>query len=353
LTGARPIRVVVVDDSALFRSLFRELLEADGDIRVVGEAMGGEESLARVAALGPDLVTIDINMPGPGGLALVERIMALRPLPVLVVTAQPAAPGSPLVFEAVRRGALDVLAKEALSVGGGRAARDEVRRLAAVRVVRHLPVEVWRPPAAAPARRTGAARSPVMAARVRVIGVAASTGGPPAVAALLGGLPAGFGGCVALVQHMPVGFASSLARFVGDHCALEVAVVREATLPAPGKVMIAPDDHHLVLSSGGLFVPSDEPPLGGHRPSATLLFRSIARRAGEAGVGVVLSGMGDDGVDGLGQLRRAGGLTVAQDEASAALFGMPRAAIAAGAAEHVLPPVEIARLLAAVVATPG
>jgi two-component system chemotaxis response regulator CheB len=329
------LRVVIADDSSLFRDVLRALIEADGDIEVIGEAANGDETIARVEALAPDLATVDVNMPGLDGLAAIERIMAHRPVPVLVVTGQPTDDGGALAFEAVRRGALDIVAKSTAS--DGVALRKLVRRLAAVPVVRHL---------AAPTRARLATPPPVpVSAPVArdLVAIASSSGGPSAVATLLGALPRTFGACIAVVQHLPIGFVGSFARFLRDHTALPVAIVDGRAAPTPGTVLLATDDRHLTFADDG-FVAASTPPVGGHRPSATALFGSLARTQPARTVGVILSGMGNDGVAGLKALRQAGGLTIAQDH-QAAVWGMPKAAIDDGAVDHVLPIEKMARFV--------
>jgi two-component system chemotaxis response regulator CheB len=270
-------------------------------------------------------------MPELDGLVAIERIMSQSPVPVLVVTDRPTDDGSGLVLEAVRRGALEILGKSALSDGA--AVRKLVRRLAAVPVVRHV---------AAPTRARAVAPTAAMSGR-ELVAIASSSGGPSVVVALLGALPHSFGGCLAVVQHLPLGFVGSFARFVGEQVQRRVVVVDKRTAPEPGLVLLAADDRHLVFDDG-CFVPSSSAPIGGHRPSATVLFDSLARKRPLRSVGVILSGMGSDGVAGLLALRQAGGLTLAQDH-HAAVWGMPKAAIEQGAVDHVLGIDAIARLV--------
>jgi two-component system chemotaxis response regulator CheB len=333
----RRTRVLIADDSPLFRELLCELLEADGDIRVVGEAGDGEQAVSGVRTLAPDMVTIDLRMPGMGGLLAIEQIMAQHPLPILVITGDPTATGGDGVFEASARGALELVEKARLTEGNGNYIRDLVRRLATVRVVRHVGfTPIQRVP------HGSALRAGQISSR-DLIAVAASSGGPSAVAALLGALPSTFPACIAVVQHLPVGFAAAFARYLADQLQLEVAVVTGPTLAEPGRVLVAPDEQHLVFADG-TFMPSSEPSVGGHRPSATALFRSLVPSATRT-IGVVLTGMGEDGVAGLRELRNAGGLTFAQSQQSAAVFGMPKAAIEQGAAEQALGLEEIAKTL--------
>lgn len=338
---------MVVDDSPDARDALKDLLERESDIEVVAFAADGERALSAVAAAAPDAVTMDIAMPGRGGLWAIGEIMAKHPVPILVVTAADLGPGSELPFEAIRLGALDLVAKPSVAPGsdGGAELRGRLRRIASVPVVRHIGARrreaPWRA-GAEPARpvKGSAAAAPavrVLGPAAKVVGVAASAGGPAALAQLLGSLPADFPACVAVVQHLPPGFTASFAQFLGSATSLRVSVVAGRAEAVAGTVLVAPHDRHLVAAFGGFFVTSDDPPVGGHRPSATALFRSMARAFGPRAAGVVLTGIGDDGAAGLADLRGAGALTVAQDEASAAVYGMPRAAVDAGAVEYMLP----------------
>lgn len=334
---SRRLRVVIVDDSPLFRDVLGEVLAADGDISIAGEAGDGERAVDEVRRLAPDLVTVDLLMPGLGGLEAIERIMAERPVPILVVTGQPTEAGSALVFEAVGRGALEIVEKGGITAGGGAALRTLVRRLAGVPVVRHLlPATAPRAPLPTAARQ---------AARRDLVAVAASSGGPSTVATILRALGPGFGACIAVVQHLPIGFVAPFARFLHDQTGMPVSIVTERAQPEPGRVLLAPDDRHLVWAAGGQFVATDAPPVGGHRPSADALFRSLARADAARAIGVVLTGMGEDGAAGLVELKQAGGLTLAQDRQSAAIYGMPKAAADAGGAHAVLGTAEIAAAL--------
>jgi two-component system chemotaxis response regulator CheB len=215
----KPVRVAIADDSALFRAVLRQLLEADGDIRVVGEAADGERAIELVRAEAPDLLTVDMQMPGIGGLETIAQVMARTPVPVLVVTGQPAAPGSHLVFEAIRRGALEIVEKGTISDDEGRAIRQLVRRLASVQVVRHLHL-------VPPAQPATPLPLPARAVARDRVAIAASSGGPSTLAALLAALPPTFPACIAVVQHLPVGFAQAFARFLREHIGAAADVPR-------------------------------------------------------------------------------------------------------------------------------
>lgn len=327
----RAVRVLVVDDSPVCRGLLRSIVEADDGMVVVAEAGDGVAAIAQARRFLPDVITMDVRMPGLDGWATLERLMAETPRPVLVVTdLSPGVDGS-LVFEATRRGALDVSGKPSITDERAcRALRERLRLLASVPVVRHLtPSASTRSPEA---RERAPHRAPV-----RLIALAASAGGPAALATLLAALPASLDACIALTQHLPPGFAEPFARFLSTRTALRV-VVGDRRLPlVPGQVVVAPDSAHLVARGFDRLEPSDAAARGGLRPSADVCFESIAACHGDGAVGVVLTGIGRDGAAGLAEMRRAGALTIAQDEASSAVYGMPRAAAEIGAAARVLP----------------
>lgn len=330
------IRVLVVDDSAVARDALADYLEQDGDVRVIGTAADGRAAIAAAAALAPDAVTMDIQMPG-GGLAAIEQIMARSPVPILVVTAL-AGVDPDLPFEALSRGALEVALKPATPADGA-ALRAAVRRIAGLPVVPH--VRALRATRLASRRARSTTSS---GRRPRVVGVAASTGGPAALGVLLEALAPSLPACIALVQHLPAGFVASFAAHLRARTALDVVIVEPGpgVEARPGRLALAAAEHHLVAISPRLLAASPEPPLGGHRPSATLLFRSLARHVGDRAVGVVLTGIGDDGAEGLAELRARGARTLAQDQQTSTVYGMPRAAFARGAVERVLPLPELA-----------
>jgi len=354
----KKIRVLVVDDSSLCRDVLRAILEEEGDIEVVGEANDGEEARAAVMRLRPSVITLDIEMPGTDGLTAIGRIMAENPTPILVVTGRPAEKRSHTLFEAVRRGALDLFPKP--SAGRpeeAKALRVLVRRMASVPVVRHLKTQSMRsPPVSVALPRIIAAPDdapqvtpPSLVATggrpARVIGIGASAGGPAAVAAVLGALPKGLSASVLVVQHMLTGFTRPFCDFLRLHTKLDVHLVDGVLRMSPGTVYVAPDDRHLVATQGDELAPFDARPSQGHRPSVDVLFDSLAAVHGSAAAGVILSGMGEDGARGLLAMSKAGALTLAQDKEGCAVYGMPRAAVARGAVRKELPLGEIADVL--------
>ncbi|MEO7734863.1 MAG: chemotaxis protein CheB [Kofleriaceae bacterium] len=340
-------RAVVVDDSAIARALLREWLEADGDLEVVGEAADGESAIELVNRLRPDVATIDLRMPGMSGLELVTTLMAKSPLPILVLTGAASSEEAGLAFEAVRRGALDLLLKPSQRDDEAiKSLRARVRWLATVPVVRHLdnhkPTEWGTGSAPRVIRALG---DPV------VVGIAASAGGPTALATVLGALSADLPICVAIVQHLPRGFAPSFVSFLQSRCTLAVRLAEHGLVPPAATVVLAPDDRHLELIDGK-FALTAGPPVDGHRPSGTVLLRSLSS-LGSSAIGVVLSGIGRDGADGLRAMRDRHAVTFAQDAATSVVYGMPRAAVEDGAALQALPVGELGEAISLAVRSSG
>jgi two-component system chemotaxis response regulator CheB len=290
---------------------------------------------------------MDLHMPRLDGLEATREIMITAPTPIVIITGTTRLREVKESLETLRVGALDVLVKPPGPKSPGFTAAAEhliatVKALSQVKVVRH-----WRPAAAAPAARPAPGLVPRGDVRGRIVAIAASTGGPAALQSLLAGLPAEFALPILVVQHITPGFVSGLASWLNAASALRVKVAEQGEPLVPRTVLMAPDHHHLGLSGRGTVLLSSAPPIGGFRPSASFLFESVGRAFGDGAVAVVLSGMGDDGVEGLRALRRAGGRVIAQDEATSVIFGMPGAAVAAGLADLVEPLPAIAASLVA------
>ena len=365
-----PINVLVVDDSPIFSEAIKHILEADKSFRVVGVASHGQQAVEMTRRLRPQVITMDVHMPVMDGLAAIEAIMADVPTPILVVTSDPrAASGDELHFEALRRGALDVFPKPRSWPGteeDRRALREQLRLLSKVTVVRHLAGHrhLWRHADQAERgeaqkeepqtlQRLRESRPPVIGLG-RLVAIVASTGGPAALAKILEALPADFAAPILVTQHIAEGFSASFASWLDDVSPLHVSLARQGDVLVDGQVLIAPDGLHMMVTKGGRIALDSSSPVDGHRPSGTPLLASVASAYGRRGIGVILSGMGGDGVKGLEEMRKAGAVTLAQDEASCVVFGMPKVALESGAASHSVPLSEFPRVLCELVSSePG
>ena len=343
MTGINgPIRVLVVDDSLLVRQILGRLLESDPAVRVIGYAVDGKEAVETTFQLRPDLITMDIRMPGMDGLEATEKIMAYRPTPILIVTSARDRRGVQVTMEALAAGALEVVEKPTILPDDswealGAPLVEKVKLLAGVKVITHL--------RGRSRLLTGRARPDERERPQRVVGIGVSTGGPGVLDVILGALPADFPLALLIVQHISEGFVAGLVEWLSRQVRLPIRLAREGDQVRPGLVLMAPEGVHLIVERGGRAHLGRALPVGGHRPSADVLFRSLADVYGEAAVGVLLTGMGRDGAEGLRAIRSAGGYTIVQDEESCAVFGMPKAAIELGAAPDILPPAGIAERL--------
>jgi two-component system, chemotaxis family, protein-glutamate methylesterase/glutaminase len=339
------IRVLIADDSTTFRAVLRTVLTRSPDLEVVGEAIDGAQAVEKVLAERPDVVTMDVRMPGQDGIAAIREIMARAPTPVVVVSAEGGPSHQAVVFRALSAGAVEVLAKPSSSEPS-RFEREAEAICLAVRAVAGLKLAGRSRPAEVPARRPGPGRRPA-----RAVGLAASTGGPPALARLLSALPGRFPAPILVVQHIAEGFEGGLARWLAGETALSVKLAEHGERLEAATVYIAPQASHLTVRAGAVFLDGG-PPQGGFRPSANALFRSLAREFGPSAAGVILTGMGDDGVEGLRDLDERGGATLAQGPASSVVYGMPRAAFERGAARQLLELDDLAATLLALVGPP-
>jgi two-component system, chemotaxis family, protein-glutamate methylesterase/glutaminase len=341
------VRALILDDSAICRRQLHDILEAEGDIEIVGEAASGDQVLELIVRTSPGILLVDLQMPGTGGHETIEQVMAHHPLPILVVTGQPQDRRGDTVFESIRRGALDLAEKPAPSDERAHARlRAMVRMLASVPVVRHVAGNLGRRLDPESLRQIATSAPPAGSETgVPVIGIGASAGGPTPLAQVLAGLPRGFPAAIAVVQHLPPGFSPSFAEFLRARTPLNVTIPAGRCKIVAGSVYLAPDGAHLVAEDRGHLGCSLASPIEGHRPAASALFESLAKICGARSAGVVLSGMGRDGVSGLASMRLTGALTLAQDRDSSAVFGMPRAALEAGAAQAATDPPGLVRAL--------
>ena len=320
----RRVRVLVVDDSPLSVVVLASRIARDPRFEVVGIAYDGLRAVELAKKLRPSVITMDLNMPKLDGLKAIERVMKESPTRILVVTGQD--DRGTLAFEALRRGACDLLEKPRPHEG------EDGSDILCERIW-----AIARAPFGTRPSRPSRIPKVYGATSVTAIGLVASTGGPASLATILGGLPADFPAAILVVQHLPPGFAARLARWLDGVSPLSVALATEGERLQPGRVLIAGDDRHLTVDSRSRVRLVLEAPVDGHRPSGTRLLASLADALGPRAAGVVLTGMGRDGAAGLAALRRAGGRTAAQDEATSVVYGMPRAALDARAAEASIP----------------
>lgn len=329
------VRVLVVDDSALMRKLIPQILQTDSSIEVVGTAMDGNFGLRKIDELKPQVVTVDLEMPGMGGLEMLKAIMSRHRLPVIVVSSH-STQGASVTLQALSLGAFDFVAKpHDVSARMPEIARELIAKIKAAAQSSGVRVRPW------PETSRSAAKLPLDAKRAptRVVGIGVSTGGPQALQYVLSQLPADFPGTIVVVQHMPEGFTEMFARRMNEICAISVKEAQSGDLLLAGRVLICPGSRHIKvkrLPLGEVAVLSDEPRMNGHRPSVDVLFRSLAEEFGSKGIAVLMTGMGEDGALGMGAVKSAGGLTIAQNEESCVVYGMPRAAIERGFALRVV-----------------
>lgn len=350
---AKKIRVLVVDDSASVRQALTQVLEADGDIEVMGVASDPFVAARRIQEEVPDVVTLDVEMPKMDGITFLRKLMAQHPIPVVMCSSLTEA-GSQTLMQALEAGAVDVILKPKIGAAdhlaeAGATIRQTVKAAALARVKsdrRRAPF-----PGATEAKLTADAVLPPPTGRAMakttemVVCVGASTGGTEALRELLVALPANAPGLV-IVQHMPEKFTSAFAARLNTLCQVEVKEAAHGDPVLRGHVLIAPGGQHMLLERQGaryMVAVKEGPLVSRHRPSVDVLFRSAARAAGSNSMGVIMTGMGDDGARGMDEMHKAGAYTVAQDEATSVVFGMPKEAIARGGVDRVVPLEQIAR----------
>src|SRR5215472_15833963 len=332
------VRVLVVDDSALMRKLIPNILARDPQIEVVGTAMDGAFALRKIEELQPDVVTLDLEIPRMDGMDMLRLIMRRAPLPIILFSTH-SKEGGYATLKALALGAVDFLQKpKEAAIGHLEEIADQL--IAKIKVAKRAAKRKL-PPATiveeTPVLKKGN-RPPVPPHRVVAIGI--STGGPNALQYMLSQIPSDFLSTILVVQHMPEGFTEMFAKRLDECCPLEVHEARSGDLLLAGRVLICPGNRHMMvrrMPRGDMVVLSDGPPVNGHRPSADVLFHSVAQEFGLIAVGVLMTGMGEDGAEGLGAIKASGGMTIAQSEESCVVSGMPRAAILKGYANKVIP----------------
>jgi len=339
------IRVLIVDDSALVRRLLTEIFSADRDFEVVGSASDPYMAREKIKKLNPDVITLDVEMPRMDGITFLENLMRLRPTPVVMVSSL-TQKGAEVTLRALELGAVDFVAKPKLDVAGGLAEYGEEiiakvkvaagARVTAVRTVAHAltPAPKFSADAVLP-QNSG---KKMLRTTDRIVAIGASTGGTEALRELLAVLPPDAPGIV-ISQHIPAAFSGPFAQRLDQASAMSVCEAQDGQYILPGHAYVAPGDRHLIVERDGARYRcrlSDGPPVNRHRPSVDVMFRSVAQNVGPNAVGVILTGMGDDGARGLKEMQEAGAQTLAQDEASSVVWGMPGSAVKLGAADHVV-----------------
>ncbi|HTQ03278.1 MAG TPA: chemotaxis response regulator protein-glutamate methylesterase [Polyangiaceae bacterium] len=329
-----PVKVLVVDDSALVRRLLSELIRQNPEFEVVGTAADPYEARDKIKALNPDVLTLDVEMPKMDGLTFLRHLMRLRPMPVVMVSSLTER-GADVTIEALETGAVDFITKPASGVADGltKLADALYAKLEAAAQAKVFARE--RPPAPA----IGVRKQPLLKTTDRMIAIGASTGGTEAIAHVLSQFPAD-APAVVITQHIPELFSARFAQRLDDQCAMAVSEAKDGDPILLGHAYVAPGSYHLrVERSGARYFcrVTQDPPVNRHRPSVDVLFESVAKEVGHNATGVILTGMGDDGANGLLAMRQAGSPTVAQDKSTCVVFGMPGEAVKRGAAEEVLP----------------
>ncbi len=331
------VRVLVVDDSALMRKLIPAILARDPSIEVVGTAMDGAFALKKIEELRPDVVTLDLEMPRMDGMETLRLIMQRAPIPVILFSTH-SREGAYSTFKALALGAIDFVAKPKDAAAGhldviGDQLIEKIK--VAKRAGRSKPAAPVIVDATPQKKATRAALPPN-----RIIAIGISTGGPNALQFMLSQIPGDFPASLVVVQHMPEGFTEMFSRRLDECCAIDVHEAKSGDLLVAGRALICPGNRHMMvrrMPRGDMAVLSDGPAVNGHRPSADVLFHSVAQQFGLTAVGVIMTGMGDDGAEGLGAIKAAGGMTLAQSEDTCVVSGMPHAAIQKGHVNKIVP----------------
>ena len=340
------IRVLVVDDSATVREYLAYLLGEDPSIEVVGTARDGLEAVDQAQRLKPDIIVMDVHMPRMNGYEATRQIMERAPTPIVMVSASSSRYEATQAFEALKAGALTVVEKpggpdDPAQAESARRFVETVKLMAEVKVVRR-----W------PRRERPVPASPLSAKaerKIRVIAIGGSTGAPQVVADILARLPRDLAAPILIVQHIAPGFTEGFAEWLAQGTRLAVKLAEPGEATRPGTVYLAPEGSQTGITKDGRLRLTTEPAEDGFCPSASYLFQSVAEAYGRSAIGILLTGMGRDGAAGLKWLREAGGVTIAQDEETSVIFGMPGEAIRLGAAEHVLSPEQIVGTILALV----
>lgn len=341
----KKIRVFIADDSGLVRELIRAIIEMDPEMEVAGEASNGREAVERVRILRPDIVTMDIEMPEMDGLEAIEQIMAENAVPILVVTTRGDAKTA---YAAISKGALDLVVKPDVNIEEAHEFVAKLKLMSKVKVIRHISgsLSPKRPaPAGLPVFQGGASD--------RVVAIATSTGGPDALSVILSRLPEKFPAPIVIAQHISEGFVGGMVGWLKTLSRVDIKVAADGEILKPGIAYVCPSENHMRIDSSGRITFVERHPKDIYRPSCDVLLSSVAEAFGKKAIGVILTGMGSDGVAGMKRIKDAGGRTIAQDEKTSVIFGMPKLAIENNSIDRVLPLDEISGEIARAVAGGG
>jgi two-component system chemotaxis response regulator CheB len=336
-------RVLIVDDSPLIKTLLKEMLNGLPDVQVVGEAANGQDAIRMALRLHPNIITMDIRMPQMDGLEATRQIMSIEPIPIIVVSSSVYSADYNIAFNAIEAGALTVIEKpKGLDEKNYDLVREQlissIRSLSGIRLIQRTNKTADRPANIGP--MTAMLHS-IMLRSVQAIAIATSTGGPPVLAQILSALPDDFSIPILIVQHNLPSFMPALVEWLGTRTKIPLSVANDGARMENGHIYIAPGDKHLTVTQDRVLHIDQSPPVNGYRPSANRLFKSAAEAFGKNVVGIVLTGMGDDGADGLAEMARVGSHIIAQDQATSVVFGMPKAAIDRKIVDEILSPDEI------------
>ena len=343
------VRILVVDDSQLARKFISEFLSVDPELEIIGTAQNGQEAIELTRNLKPDLITMDISMPVMDGLLATEHIMAYNPTPILVMS-NLLKSELHLSFQAISKGAVETIEKPDFSAGISSPDAKKLIRTAKlvsnVNVITHLGGKLKKKGIEKSVETKYDLIQETSKKSFDLIAIGASTGGPKVLAQILSQLPKNFTSSIIIVQHISKGFTPGLVDWLNRECILDVAEAKSGEQIIPGRVFVAPCDNHTLVTNNGRIRLNKGLPVAGNRPSASVLMSSVAKVYGQKCIGVVLTGMGEDGALGMLDIKKAGGRTIAQDEQSSAIFGMPKAAIDNGSVDRVLNVDRIGQLLA-------
>ncbi|MBT6718781.1 MAG: chemotaxis-specific protein-glutamate methyltransferase CheB [Nitrospina sp.] len=327
------IKILVVDDSLLTQEILTVIFDSEEEIEVVGVANSGFEALELLETEKPDFITMDISMPEMDGMEAIEKIMASNPTPILVISD---VTDSKVAFVALTHGALEVLPKSWLQPEKAGDLIEKIKLLSKVKVIRHIGTKP---------EFEEDDKDNVGQALNYIVSIASSTGGPKALGAILSNLPPFFPFPILVSQHIDAEFVESLVDFLNDASPLRILKGKEGEMPQAGKVYISPGNKHMTVNNLGIITLLEPDPGEIYHPSCNRLLSSAAEAFGDKSIGIILTGMGSDGADGMQKIKEAGGKTIAQDEKSSAIFGMPHVAIEKNCIDHVLPLNEISTFL--------